>query len=45
MLTSCSGFGHRILFISHLRAKQFGEKFEELYNEVFLISNDNKEND
>lgn len=45
MLTSCSSFGPRICFISHLRAKQFGEKFEELYNEVFLISNDNKEND
>ena len=45
MLTSCAGFGPRICFKSHLRAKQFGEKFEELYNEVFLISNDNKEND
>ena len=45
MLTSCSGFGPRICFISHLRAKQFGEKFEELYNKVFLISKDNKEND
>ena len=45
MLTSCSGFGPRICFISHLRAKQFGEKFEELYNKVFLISRDSKEND
>lgn len=45
MLTSCTGFGSRICFISPLRAKQFGEKFEELYNEVFLILNDNKEND
>ena len=45
MLTSCSGFGPRICFKSHLRAKQFGEKFEELYNKVFLISKDNKEND
>lgn len=38
-----AGFGSRICFISHLRAKQFGEKFEDLYNEVFLISKDNKE--
>lgn len=45
MLISCAGFGPRICFISHLRAKQFGEKFEELYNKVFLISKDNKEND
>lgn len=45
MLTSCTDFGSRICFISPLRAKQFGEKFEELYNKVFLISKDNKEND
>lgn len=40
-----AGFGSRICFISHLRAKQFGKQFEELYNEVFLIPEDNKEND
>lgn len=45
MLTSCTDFGSRICFISPFRAKQFGEKFEELYNKVFLISKDNKEND
>lgn len=40
-----ASFGSRICFISHLRAKQFGKQFEELYNEVFLIPEDNKEND
>lgn len=45
MLTAYTSLGSRICFISHLRAKQFGEKFEELYNEVFLISKDNKEDD
>lgn len=45
MFTACASFSFQICFISHLRAKQFGEKFEELYNEVFLIFKDNKEND
>lgn len=36
--TASASFGSRLCFISESRAKEFGEKYADLYNEVFMLN-------
>lgn len=36
--TAYANFGSRLCFISESRAKEFGEKYADLYNEVFMLN-------
>lgn len=36
--TASAGIGSRLCFISESRAKEFGEKYVDLYNDVFLLN-------